>query len=62
MSDTYHVKARKHGDKVYRFVGTGGRLTRLRVHALQFTKDGADQFVAEGRHLDPDYEFTVRHA
>lgn len=35
---TWAVKVKRPGAKVWKFLGSDGRTTRLRIHAIEFTK------------------------
>lgn len=57
---THHVKARKHGTKQYLFVSPrSGGLSRLRIHASQFTAARAEEVAATLRADNPEFEFKV---
>lgn len=63
QSDVWYVKARKEGDKRYWFVGSEGKLNRLRVHAIMFTHERAQDRVAVLAMDNPGFEFkTQRHS
>jgi hypothetical protein len=60
MSDTTHfVKARHADDKTFRFMASGGRTTRLKIHALRFTEENAIAFINENAPDNPDWEFKA---
>lgn len=56
---THHVKVREKGKKKWLFLATGGSANALRIHALEFTKDGAEALVAENSEDNPEWEFKV---
>ena len=56
---THHVKVREIGKKAWHFLGSGGGVTRLRVHALQFTEERANALIAENKNDNPDWEWKV---
>jgi hypothetical protein len=60
MDCTHFVKARKDGAKSFFFLGSGGSLTRLRVHAVPFTHEGAQNAVAVLAADNPGWEFRTQ--
>jgi hypothetical protein len=57
---THYVKARKVGRKQWQFLGNNGTMTRLRVHALQYTEAGAKEVAAHSVALNNgEYEFKA---
>jgi len=58
MNDHF-VKAREKGTKQFKFVTPKLGLTRLRVHAATFTKEGAERSVSEWAEQDKEYEFKA---
>lgn len=55
---THHVKVRKKGEKCWAFLSRGGT-NRLRVHALQFTREQADRLIADSAPSNPDWDFKA---
>lgn len=60
MEATQHIKVRKHGQRQWKFVGSNGSMTRLRIHALMFTGEQAQKFIAESRSMNPEYDFKIQ--
>lgn len=56
----YHVKVKKQGEKITRFLGSGGKVNRLRIHAVQFdSKERAQAVANEITTNNPEYSATV---
>jgi hypothetical protein len=59
----WFVKARKAGDKRFRFVAPEGRLTTLRLHASRWTdRTTAENALAALAAGNPEFEFRVQPA
>lgn len=59
MPAIYCVKAKKKAEKTWRFLGSGGTLQRLRLHALQMSQESAQKLQAEIERENLDYEAKV---
>jgi hypothetical protein len=55
---THHVKVREVGKVAWKFLSPKGT-TRLRIHALQFTADGAQKLIDENADDNPEWEFKA---
>lgn len=55
---THHIKVREKGKKRFSFLSRNG-VTNLRIHAIQFTKEGADKLIAENAARNPEWEFVA---
>lgn len=63
-AETYAVKVRakdnaKKGKTAWKFLGSGGSITHLRLHALQYTKQIADLTAGDVERENPEYETNV---
>lgn len=61
QSNTY-IKARRRGEKRFRFVGAGGALTHLRVHASRWAAEDAEATALKLAADNPEYEFRAQAA
>lgn len=56
---THHVKVRLRGEVGWKFLTPKGGTNRLRVHAAEMTKAGAEALVLENTAGNPEWEFKV---
>jgi hypothetical protein len=56
---THFIKVRETGGKTWKFLASGGSETRLRIHALQFSHERAQEAVAQLGADNPGFEFKV---
>jgi hypothetical protein len=57
---THHVKVREKGKKRWAFLSSANGTNQLRVHALQFTEEGARKLIADNQADNPDWEFKAQ--
>lgn len=55
----YCIRVRKEDEKRSRLLGSGGRETTKKLHALQFTREQADKAASQLRADNPGFVFTV---
>lgn len=52
------IKVREIGDKSWKFLSRGG-VNRLKIHALQFTREDAEKLIAENKDDNPEWEWKI---
>lgn len=56
---THAIKVKWPGEKVWYFIGSGGRETRLRIHASLMDPEKCERLAAEVRELNPGVQAKV---